>query len=98
MVTFLPMVDKFRSVMPLVPMLPIMQKMRAFGVVNIGNSENIFTNARQMPFKVLSTVPLVSNVIGTNGTNVTNILQQKIKQNTSWVNLPTRERSRNSIW
>ena len=74
------MVDKFRSVMPLVPMLPIMQKMRAFGVLHIGNSDNIYTNGRQTPFKVLSTVPLVSNVIGTNGTNVTNILQQKIKQ------------------
>ena len=68
--------------------------MRAFVVFS--NGKNV-TIGRQIPFKVLPMVPLVMPLVPmvpmlpTYGS-------KWCRQNTAWVILPTREKSRDSIW
>ena len=69
--------------------------MRAFVVFS--NGKNDGTIGRQIPFKVLPMVPLVMPLepmvpmLPTYGS-------KWCRQNTAWVILPTREKSRDSIW
>ena len=65
--------------------------MRAFIVFSNGKNGTI---GRQIPFKVLPMVPLVMPLVPMLPTYGS----KWCRQNTAWVILPTREKSRDSIW
>ena len=67
---------------------------RAFVVFSNGKNGTI---GRQIPFKVLPMVPLVMPLVPMVPMSPT-YGSKWCRQNTAWVILPTREKSRDSIW